>query len=335
MKIHIFYPGFSHGLRVDAQIVRTALAGSARGSALQVAMFSVGRSMYQANKAQSPPMVAMPQHADVAIFIERMFEHPALDRYRHRILLANPEWLTSRTADLAKATITDIWHKSRFSMRQLRGHFPKARHALTGFTSFDPGRRVADHETFCHFRGKSIHRNSQQLLDLWFRHPQWPRLNFQAYDTAPGFISTPEWLHHRNIDLRLGFMAQEEYAGAIGQAGIHLCTSETEGFGHYINEARALGALAVVLDAPPMNELIDAECGVVVPTTGEVSQNFGVRFGTTVENLQSAIERVLQLPAREKARLGANARERYVLEAKAFMGRMSGIVDELAEMPGA
>lgn len=37
---------------------------------------------------------------------------------------------------------------------------------------------------------------------------------------------------------------------------IHVCASEREGFGHYINEARAAGALVVSTDHPPMNELI-------------------------------------------------------------------------------
>lgn len=37
---------------------------------------------------------------------------------------------------------------------------------------------------------------------------------------------------------------------------IHICASEREGFGHYINEARAAGAFIISTDHPPMNEFV-------------------------------------------------------------------------------
>jgi hypothetical protein len=37
---------------------------------------------------------------------------------------------------------------------------------------------------------------------------------------------------------------------------IHICASEREGFGHYLNEARAASALVISTDHPPMNELV-------------------------------------------------------------------------------
>lgn len=47
--------------------------------------------------------------------------------------------------------------------------------------------------------------------------------------------------------------------------GVHICPSEREGFGHYINEARAASALVITTNHPPMNELITAATGVLIP----------------------------------------------------------------------
>jgi hypothetical protein len=48
-------------------------------------------------------------------------------------------------------------------------------------------------------------------------------------------------------------------------SGVHICISEREGFGHYINEARAAGALVVSTDHTPMSELVqDGASGLLV-----------------------------------------------------------------------
>lgn len=45
---------------------------------------------------------------------------------------------------------------------------------------------------------------------------------------------------------------------------LHVMPSEREGFGHTINEGRAAGALLVVPDHPPMNELVPPGVGVMI-----------------------------------------------------------------------
>jgi glycosyltransferase involved in cell wall biosynthesis len=37
---------------------------------------------------------------------------------------------------------------------------------------------------------------------------------------------------------------------------VHICPSQSEGWGHTINEARAVGALVLTTDYPPMNEFV-------------------------------------------------------------------------------
>jgi len=46
-----------------------------------------------------------------------------------------------------------------------------------------------------------------------------------------------------------------------------LCTSVHEGYGHYINQARASSAVIVTTDVPPMNELLSRASSVLIPAT--------------------------------------------------------------------
>jgi hypothetical protein len=48
-------------------------------------------------------------------------------------------------------------------------------------------------------------------------------------------------------------------------SGVHLCPSREEGFGHYINEARAMGALVMTTNWAPMNDMVQEHFGVLIP----------------------------------------------------------------------
>ena len=120
----------------------------------------------------------------------------------------------------------------------------------------------------------------------------------------------------------LGHLAEKDYREAFSAHGIHLCTSQTEGFGHYINEARAIGALILALDAPPMNELIDADCGILIPTARTAPHHHGLCFLATRAAIGEAVATARAMaPARRRA-LGERARERFAGERQAFVERL-------------
>lgn len=80
-------------------------------------------------------------------------------------------------------------------------------------------------------------------------HPiEWPTINLQSFCKC-AYRELAEFEDVRRLQ---------------NSHGIHVCVSEREGFGHYINEARAVGALVVTTNHPPMNELITEETGVLV-----------------------------------------------------------------------
>ena len=68
-----------------------------------------------------------------------------------------------------------------------------------------------------------------------------------------------------NIDHRIGHLSDGELRRLQNSHRFHLCPSQTEGSGHYLVEALSVGATTLTLDAAPMNELVTADRGLLVP----------------------------------------------------------------------
>src|SRR5690606_34092893 len=74
---------------------------------------------------------------------------------------------------------------------------------------------------------------------------------------------------------------------------IHLCPSEAEGFGHCIAEAMSCGAVTLTTDAPPMNELITPERGVLVNYNRTTKQRSGANYYVDPVDLERKIHDIL------------------------------------------
>jgi hypothetical protein len=116
-------------------------------------------------------------------------------------------------------------------------------------------------------------KRTNRVLEAWLAHPEFPPITIVCNcalgegDAKPGLEKTCCKTKHvdqfdasaiaaaKNIEMRTDYVPAEELTKLQMQAGIHVCPSSTEGFGHYINEARAIGRLVMVPDAPPMNEV--------------------------------------------------------------------------------
>ena len=201
-------------------------------------------------------------------------------------------------------------------MSIFKGIFPNRKHFLTGFTSFKINDTATNFDQFGHFSGKSKTRHTQELIDIWLQDPNLPPLKVQFYGNELGI---PEWIGFKNLNLRMGFMDPKELKEVFSNTGIHLCTSQMEGFGHYINEARSIGALIITLDAPPMNELVDANSGILIKPEKNLKHNHGIKFLASKDNIKSAIVTALHLSEKERITLGENAKKRYFAERDQFV----------------
>ncbi|KAJ3220458.1 hypothetical protein HDU81_011404 [Chytriomyces hyalinus] len=183
--------------------------------------------------------------------------------------------------------------------------------------------RTQDFNTFFHSYGYSTAKSSAQILECWMRHPEWPKL--VMIGNRPDFVKvTKEAEARANIEFKSRVESNEMKQLQLSH-GVHLCPSTAEGYGHYINEARSLGALLVTTDFPPMNEFAkDGFSGVLVKPTAPFHlhwQTFGAENRPTQahalpNDICAAVERVINTSEQQKQTMGMRARKGYVEDSE-------------------
>lgn len=306
----------SQGLVNDARIIGETLGQNA------VKVFSMPDPIFKGTRNQNDAMLQPMKSSNTAIFLEHVFESSELMDYERRIFIANPEWLVSKDAERVRTGyVTEFWHKTRSGLQLLSHHFPNHIHKYIGFTSriIVQENNSPDYSSLGHFAGKAFgRRHTQELLEIWEENRNLPRLSVHFYHSESPAIS--RWLTDgSNLRLRMGMMEESQFLNEFSSHGVHLCTSSTEGFGHHINEARAIGALVITLDAPPMNELIDPESGILVPFSEKHQLCHGYFYRSTKDRLLSAIKKACALSQEERSALGKRARARFLSEQEEFV----------------
>jgi hypothetical protein len=88
-------------------------------------------------------------------------------------------------------------------------------------------------------------------------------------------------------------------------------------------------AVVITVDAPPMNEMISPERGIVVPCSRTGRQHLATTCHFEDTAMERAIEHALALDDAQCEALGAAARAWYEAEHAAFPGRLDGALREL------
>ncbi len=259
-----------------------------------------------------------PPHYDINVMIERIRPF-FFAQAKKNLLLANPDWFKDSDARNF-AAIDAVLVKTRHAEAIFAARGKPIAHI--GFTSADRLLPAVPRErAFFHLAGRSSFKGTSALLELWLRHPQWPRLTVVQNLRD---VSTP--IKAPNIDHRLGHVDEAELQYLQNLHAFHLCPSETEGFGHYLVEAMSVGALVITTDAPPMNELIAPARGVLVPWIDSRHLHLATLYRFDPVAMEMAIEHVLAMDAQELAGLSARARAWYEANDHEFRARAAAVI---------
>jgi hypothetical protein len=105
------------------------------------------------------------------------------------------------------------------------------------------------------------------VLNCWLKRPDLPVLDFYMSEELYNEYYKNRYGERirasKNVQLHVGKVDAISFGQMIARTAFFLCTSYMEGYGHYINHARASGGLIVTPDVPPMNELVSRSSGVL------------------------------------------------------------------------
>lgn len=234
--------------------------------------------------------------ADINIFCETLFARyiPLASR---NYIFPNPEWFYRQWLPHLRYMNT-ILCKTQDCQR-IFGQYGKT--LFTSFTSFDmmdEGTKRTN--TFAHFQGKSQAKGTKE--------------------TVAAFERANMKLHRFSKDT--GWLTPDQYVQEFNRHKFHLCCSCYEGFGHYINEAKSVGAIIVTTDAPPMNELITKKTGCLVGFDRMSTQNMAMMRHPSTHAIGQAIEYLAKMKQADIDELSRKSRDSFWANDKFFRERM-------------
>jgi hypothetical protein len=260
------------------------------------------------------------QKADINVLVQPLNLN-CLPYAEKNYLIPNPEWSWYNQEQLSRFDL--ILCKTKEAVRIFEPINPNT--VYMGFTCKDrfDSSIQKDYKRCLHLAGKSTQKGTNQVVRVWLQNPQWPDLTVVKFKEFPFPPAS-------NICYRYGYLPFQELLEYQNGCGIHLCPSETEGFGYYIMEALSCGSVVVTTDAPPMNEFVsDQRCLIGYERTApqHLATNYyidSVKFDRVLTDLFSLSESELQ-------KIGETNREFYLENDRLFKQRIVEIFSDEVE----
>jgi glycosyltransferase involved in cell wall biosynthesis len=177
--------------------------------------------------------------------------------------------------------------------------------------------------SFFHLAGQSPLKGTSAVVNLWLKHPEWPLLTVAQHKDQ---VQPTE---AENIHYIVTYLDDTTLRRYQNESSIHLCPSEAEGFGHNIIEAMSCGALTITTNAPPMNELIAQERGLLASFRGSKRCYLGRRYFVDPDSLAEQVKYALYMSDLTRQVLGQRARNWYLQNDQFFRRRLVEIVTKL------
>jgi glycosyltransferase involved in cell wall biosynthesis len=265
---------------------------------------------------------------DVNFFIESVFpEH--LPTGRVNCLFVNPEWF--RDENLAHLPRLDFvlcktssgveaFRVLRVVCRDLAFTSPDKR--IPGFVRRGPIRCL-------HLSGQSAVKGTESVVEAWSRHPEWPELTIVRRARRYGGEEAPPPPPLPNVRYETDYVPENRLRELQNECEVHVIPSQAEGYGHVIGEAMGCGAIVVTTDAPPMNELVRPDRGVLIRVARSEPMRRSMRNYIDVSDLETKLNQVFAMSPECRDELGRNAHAWYDAQHVRFENLLQEFLEEL------
>lgn len=261
--------------------------------------------------------LTMPRY-DIAIFLELW--NPRLLRFANRTIgIFNLEWFQRRWT-IGLHSCAQLWTKSGEAQYLFYNQLGLRKSFYTGFMSRDMYSPDVPRElTAVHLRGKSSLKGTHAVLEAWATNPDLPPLTVISSESLR--VPAGVRLLHRLTD--------EQLSHELNRAQIHVCPSETEGWGHYIVEGMSVGAIVITTDAAPMSEHITPETGFLITPVSRCQHGMATAWCVDAPGIAKAVRTAAGMSPAARAAMGERARLRFHERNEAFRTKALKLLEAL------
>ncbi len=203
----------------------------------------------------------------------------------------------------------------------------------TKFTTFFPTKDVTKYwNLLLHSAGEHHWKQTDAIIKTWQNHPELPLLVITCTNQCLRNIEPilKKGGYPKNIHLHKKLMEYDDFVTIKNKAGIHLCPSIIEGYGHYINEARKLKSFVITTNYAPMNELIDSSCGLLINCSSFGTKKNGTTLCIINENqIYEAVNKALNISIDDRKHMVELAYKKFLDDTKKFTNSMKEILESV------
>lgn len=240
---------------------------------------------------------------------------------RYNLLVPNQEWFREEWRPYLPQ-FDAVLCKTRHAEEMFS---PWSRAVYVGFTSSD--RQVSqvppNYDRAFHLGSRAARLGTDLLLSVWGDRPDFPPLTL----VRPGLLPPADM--PANVDYCCEFLPEAALKALQSSHGVQVYPTRTEGFGHRLMESMSGAAATVTTDAPPMNELVTPERGVLVPYGRSEPQRWGRNFFVEATALAERLEWLWGSEVSTRRQWGERGRAYFEASDRAFRQRLLEVLENL------
>lgn len=185
--------------------------------------------------------------SEVGIWIQNYYNH-VLDNFKINVFYINEEWFDYAIEDLKRFDY--VICKSKYAYDIIK-NYCNAIH-LPFLSNNFYNSNVSRSNSFLHFAGRSIQKNTELVLDQ--------QIDITLIDPYNRYKPRSNFKHVNT------YQTTEEISTLLNSHNVHICCSLYESWGHYLFEGLSTGSEIICSDIPVFREQLDPDLVHFIPT---------------------------------------------------------------------